>query len=201
MNSSLVPSCTVVEISSDAANNVYIYGYVGTTGGQTALGQYEQKYNAAGVLQWTFNFTSAMKFIDATGDIAVDPSGNSFVTCGFWSIGYFFADCAHPKLDPSGSLMYNFVSPVLYENWRIAFNCDYSKLVQLGVGAGCCNVGQGDIINTTTGAESGMFSPPNVGDIVTASYGKNGNLYFISVIDAMLLLQERELATKKIQQL
>lgn len=184
VNSTLVPSCTVVELSTDAANNVYIYGYTGVSNNSSnPISQYEQKYNAAGVLQWTFNFTTAMKFIESTGDIAVDPSGNSFVTCGFYSIGYFFADCAHAKLDPSGSLMYNFVSPLLYENWRIAFNCDYSQLIQLGVGPGCCNIGQGDIINTSTGGESGMFSPPSVGDIVSASYGKNGNVYLLSVAD------------------
>ncbi len=185
MNSSLVPVCTVVEISADAANNVFIYGFTGTPGNNSSpLGHYIQKYNAAGVLQWTFNFTSAMKFIEATGDLAVDPQGNSFITSGFYSIGYFFADCAHAKLDPSGAMQYNFISPVLYENWRINFNCDYSQLLQIGVGATCCGIGQGDIINTATGAESGMFSPPSVGDIVTTSYGKNGKLYLISVKDA-----------------
>jgi len=170
-------------LSSDASNNVYIYGYTGTLNNINPTPQYIQKYNSAGTLQWTFGFTTAMNFLENTGDIGVDPAGNSYITCGFYSIGYFIFDCMHAKLDPSGALQWNLVSPLLYENWRTAFNCDYSQLVQLGCGPGCCNVGKGDVVSTATGVESSLFAPPLVGDIITASYGKNGYLYFISVID------------------
>ncbi len=183
MNSNLTPSCTVVELSADAANNVYIYGFTGQLNGNNAAGQYVQKYSPAGTLLWSFNFTSSMNFLQNTGDITVDPAGNVYMTCGFYMIGYFIADCMKAKFDPSGSLQWNMVSPMHYENWRIAFNCDFSQLVQFGCGPACCNVGTGTQLSTATGAESNKFAPPATGDIVSASYGKNGNLYFISVKD------------------
>ncbi len=183
IKSGLTPSNTVVEVSSDAANNVYIYGFDGLMNATNPVGHYVQKYNSAGVLQWTFSFTQAMNYIQNTGDISVDPAGNSYVTCGFYFIGYFFFDCMQSKLNTAGTLMWNTQSPQLYENWRNAFNCDFTQLIQLGCGPGCCNVGQGDIINTGTGAETIKFSPPATGDIVSASYGKNGYLYILSVMD------------------
>ncbi len=184
MNSSLTPQCTVVEIAADGANNVYIYGFTGQIATGNPVMQYVQKYSPAGALIWTFNLTQGMNFIQNIGDLSVDPAGNAYVSCGFYMIGYFFADCAHAKLDPAGVLVWNKASsPLLYENWRNAFNCDFTQLIMLGCGPGCCNVGSGDIVNPITGIESGKFSPPAVGDILTASYGKNGNLYFISVKD------------------
>lgn len=183
MNSSLVPVNTPVDLGADASNNVYIYGFSGYQSSTIAITHYVQKFNAAGVLQWTFNFTNAMNFIQNTGDIAVDPAGNSYVSCGFYFISFFIFDCMQAKLDPAGTLMWNLQSPFLYENWRNSFNCDYTQLVQVGVGPGCCDVGHGDIINTSTGAESGVFNPPNTGDIVASSYGKNGYFYILSVVD------------------
>ena len=186
INSSLVPSYTPVELSVDGANNVYAYGFTGQqtgSGGGPPLNIYVQKFNPAGALIWTFNFTNAMNYLQNTGDIVVDPAGNSYVTNGFYMIGYFVADCMQSKLTPAGSLSWNLVSPQLYENWRNDMNCDYTQLVQLGCGPGCCNVGKGDIVNVLTGAESGLFAPPIIGDIVSSSYGKNGYLYLLSVED------------------
>lgn len=182
--STFTPSLTVLEVSADAANNVYIYGITGFPPNNIALGHYIKKYNVAGVLQWTFNFTSAThKYIEYAGDLVVDPAGNVYVTNGFASTFPFLMDCYQSKLTTAGTLVWNLLSPNLYENWRNAFNCDYTQLIQVGCTGGCCNLGGGTIINTATGAESGMFAPPATGDVVSASYGKNGYVYMLSVKD------------------
>ncbi|HEY6162373.1 MAG TPA: gliding motility-associated C-terminal domain-containing protein, partial [Bacteroidia bacterium] len=181
-NSSLNPSYTPTDIGKDAANNVYVYGFAGLQSFSGPVTQYVQKYDGAGTLQWTFNASAQQPNFDyVTGDIAVDPSGNSYISNG---LSFNVIDCQSMKISTTGSMTWNSPnSPLLYENWRLLFNCDYTQLVQTGCSPGCCNGGSGDILNTANGNESGLFVPPNNGDMVCSSFGKNGYLYSCSVQD------------------
>lgn len=122
------------DIQEDGAGNVFVHG--STTNYQV------QKYNATGVLQWTYVTTSVFQ-----GDIAVDIPGNVYIIGGY-SAG------KRQKLDPSGVQQWAFAG--LVEEWRLAF--DYSKTV-LTIG-GYFNTTPGDNLgrwDTNTGAVSNQI--------------------------------------------
>lgn len=122
------------DIQEDAAGNVFVHG--STTNYQV------QKYNAAGVLQWTYVTTSTFQ-----GDIAVDNPGNTYIIGGYPA-------GKRQKLDPSGVQLWAFAG--LVEEWRLAF--DYSKSV-LTIG-GYFNTAPGDNLgrwDTNTGAVSNQI--------------------------------------------
>ncbi len=181
-NTNFVPVFTPQEVAHDAANNAYVYGYSGTQNQFSGITEYVQKYNSAGALQWTYLINGPNTYWDYfSGDLATDPAGNSYVTCG---LSNFNLISEAIKLDPNGNLLWNSgPSPFLYENWRISFNCDYTQLVTTGCGPSCCNDGRGVVINTGTGAQSNMFAPLNNGDLVCSSFGKNGLYYAVSPDD------------------
>ncbi|MCG3164524.1 MAG: hypothetical protein POELPBGB_00278 [Bacteroidia bacterium] len=111
------------DIQEDGAGNVIVHG--STTNYQV------QKYNAAGVLQWTYVTTSTF-----LGDIAVDNPGNVYIIGGYPA-------GKRQKLDPSGVQQWSFAG--LVEEWRLAF--DYSKTVLTA----------GGYFNTTPGHNVGRF--------------------------------------------
>jgi gliding motility-associated-like protein len=180
-NTNFTPVFTPVEVGRDASNNAYVFGHFGPQN-FSPITMYVQKYSAAGALQWTFNVNSAQPNFDClTGDIAVDPQGNSYITDG---LSFTVIDCQMIKISPAGAQVWcTPLSPNLYENWRAIFNCDYTQLVQTGCSPGCCNGGAGDVVNTATGNETTLFTPVNNGDMVCTSFGKNGYLYGVSVDD------------------
>ncbi|MES2760955.1 MAG: SBBP repeat-containing protein [Bacteroidota bacterium] len=65
-------------IQVDASGNVYVTGY------STTLAQgrdmVTKKYNSSGTLQWTETYNSAVNGNDEGADIAIDASGNIYVT-------------------------------------------------------------------------------------------------------------------------
>lgn len=93
------------DIQEDAAGNIVVHG--------NHTNYQVQKYNAAGVLQWTY--VTASTFL---GDIAVDNPGNVYIVGGY-SAG------KRQKLNPAGVQVWQFSG--LVEEWRLAFN--YSKTV------------------------------------------------------------------------
>ncbi len=175
------PSFTPIEIDKDPLDNIYVYGWFGSQNQFGNIQQYAQKFNSAGVLQWTFDVSTITSFDYFSGDIGVDLTGNSYISCGL-SNNNLSSEII--KLSTAGALLWsNGLSATMYENWRISFNCDHSAVITTGCGPGCCNDGRGCLFNMATGVESPPFTPANDGDLVSLSYGRNGLLYCLSVSD------------------
>jgi Secretion system C-terminal sorting domain/PKD domain/Beta-propeller repeat len=62
----------------DASSNSYVTGYTASTGGN--FDYITIKYDAAGVQQWAVTYNGGGNGFDEAYDIAVDPSGNVYVT-------------------------------------------------------------------------------------------------------------------------
>ncbi|MCF8465304.1 MAG: gliding motility-associated C-terminal domain-containing protein [Flavobacteriales bacterium] len=101
------------DIDVDDLGNVYIYG------GDTPMKL--QKYNAAGALQWTYTtpWDSANYWI---GTMVTEPTtGDCFITAG--------TDPRISRISTAGSLMWTASGGAFDEYWKLAFNCDYTKLM------------------------------------------------------------------------
>jgi gliding motility-associated-like protein len=111
----LASSNCVWECERDGAGNIYIIG------GDKPMKV--QKYNAAGVLQWTYNTPWDTTDGRWLGTIATDNAGNSYVTNG--------AVAEMQKINTNGSMVWYQTAPLLStdEYWSIAFNCDQTKLI------------------------------------------------------------------------
>lgn len=179
--SSFNPAYCPLEVARDGQDNVWTYGP--TTAGQQIL----EKYNQAGVLQWTVNLTTSTSGFDSYyGDLAVDPSGNSYVSKGLVITPLGTGDA---KFDPAGNLVWNNgTSPYMYENWRVTFNCDYTQLLNSGCGPACCNGGRIDLLDPVTGVESNFVAPSSAGDMVCTCFGQNGLLYNVNVNNSIICL-------------
>ena len=122
------------DVQEDAAGNVVVQG--NHTNFQV------QKFNSAGVLQWTYITNSTF-----LGDIAVDDPGNVYIVGGY-SAG------KRQKLNPAGVQQWVFAG--LVEEWRLAFN--YSKTV-LTIGGYFINPGGNNLarFDVNTGAISNQI--------------------------------------------
>ena len=90
-------------LAIDGLGNVYITGGSDTTSvtGSTVRSDFETiKYNTDGVLQWQKRYNSPSDSIDAPNSIAVDISGNVFVTGGSLELGK--TNCVTIKYNSSG---------------------------------------------------------------------------------------------------
>jgi hypothetical protein len=110
----------VWECERDGAGNVYLIGGV--------MPMQLIKYNAAGVLQWTYNTP-----YDTTawlGTFATDNAGNSYVTQG--------SGAKIVKVSTAGGVIWNNANPgglaLSTEFWTITFNCDQTRLIIGGTG-------------------------------------------------------------------
>jgi gliding motility-associated-like protein len=167
-----------VEISKDSADNVYVYGWRGIHHQNMILNHFVQKYSATGILQWTFLFQFQHNINRYSGDIITNKAGNSYISNGLATnpLG-----CRVFKFDTNGQLTWTSgVSPNLYENWRLNFNCDESVLLASGCANGCCNIGGGVTVDTLNGIESNPFSHNNLGDIIAAIYGRDDYFYTVT---------------------
>ncbi len=174
----------VWEVEVDGAGNAYIIG------GDSPMRL--QKYNAAGVLQWTHNTPYTVNpDSNWLGTLATDRMGNSYVTNG--------SSAALQKINTNGSLQWNAPTGFLTvdEFWNIAFNCDQTKLIIGGTTNASGNPLFPDLkaaifdVNTSNGsinavqivASGNMFSIPPQPALqevrsITSSY--NAKYYFLT---------------------
>jgi hypothetical protein len=91
------------DIAVDGNANIFVTG--GSVGSGTGEDYATLKYDSAGTQQWvrTYSFTGAN--IDKAKALAVDASGNCYVT-GFSSAGGSNFDYATLKYDPAGTMMW-----------------------------------------------------------------------------------------------
>lgn len=174
VNPAMPNSQKVWEIESDSSGNAYIYG-----------GDWPncklQKYNLAGVLQWT-NTTAGYDSSSWIGTLATDLVGNSYVTVG--------STARIKKVNTAGVTQWNTSGGFLDEYWSLAFNCDYTKLICGGTrltgliptGDGKAfdiNMTNGNVISSITVAKaipSFIINDPN--EIRSICSSPNGNYYF-----------------------
>ncbi len=169
-----------VEIARDGANNVAVLGF-------TFSDDIIEKYDPSGNLVWTYNLTSLTTGFDSyDGDIEMDNAGNVYASKGL--NGSLSSGAA--KISPAGTLVWNNGnSGFMYEEWRILFNCDQSRLIATGCGPSCCNGGRGINIDATTGVESNVFIPNfSPGDMTISCFGQNGYYYGIQVNNSIFCL-------------
>ncbi len=177
---SLLNSNGVWECARDEGGIVYIIG------GDMPMKL--QKYNSAGVIQWTYNtpWDTANYWL---GTFATDLAGNSFITSG--SIANL------KKVNSSGSVIWSSPSNIggSDEYWNIAFNCDQTKLVvggTTGSGFGIPPVLQGAIfdINTSNGSVTNnvlvgwgntMGIPPKINEVRSITSSMNARYYFLTL--------------------
>jgi len=171
----------VYNIKADSSGNAYIYG------GDTPYRL--QKYNAAGVLQWTYNtpWSAANQWF---GGLAVDPSGNAFITSG--------TDATVSKINTNGGLVWSSASGGSFaEYWAPTFNCDYTQLLVGGtnlinvfafqfMGAVYeINVNNGALLNTINVSGTLVGAPGNppfvANEVRSMCYSPNGNYYFLTL--------------------
>lgn len=100
-------------VAQDGSGNVYVSGYTDDAGGNIGSGGYDLfilKYDSAGTLQWarTWGGTSQdWGWFNYSPDIAVDSSGNCFITAGTFSYGSnpgVYQDAVIIKYSPSGTM-------------------------------------------------------------------------------------------------
>jgi gliding motility-associated-like protein len=109
------------ECERDGSGNVYVIGGV--------MPMQLLKYNAAGVLQWTYNtpYDTSNAWL---GTFAVDNAGNSYVTAG--------STAKIQKVNTNGTLVWDNANPggifTSTEFWNITFNCDQTRLIIGGTG-------------------------------------------------------------------
>ncbi len=170
----------VYYMKADGSGNAYIYG------GDSPYRL--QKYNAAGVLQWTYNapWTAANNWF---GALIVDPSGNSYITSG--------TGVSISKIDNGGHLVWSSNPGNFYEYWTLSFNCDYTQLIVGGTlltdvfnfkfyGAVFeINLSSGALIRTVVVAGT-LVGAPNTppfiaNEVRSLSYSPNGNYYFLTL--------------------
>ena len=154
----LANSNCVWECEKDGAGNVYIIG------GDAPMKLL--KYNATGILQWTFTTAYDTGSNDWLGTFATDLAGNSYVTCG--------STASLTKVTTAGAQVYSVTGGSTDEYWNIAFNCDQTKLVLGGTRlTGLPSItGSGVIfdINTSNGS---VNSVKTVGSTISGGFGIN----------------------------
>ncbi len=85
-SSGLAPSLdAATAVTYDGSGNIYVTGY--TTGIFSGSDFYTAKFNSAGVLQWSATYNGTAYDFDAASAIAVDGSGNVYVTGSSFGIG------------------------------------------------------------------------------------------------------------------
>ena len=137
------------DIQEDSVGNVYIYG-------GDDYNYQVQKYNSAGVVQWTHNTTQQYY-----GDIAVANSGSLYLAEGITA--------KLKKLDPTGAVVYSITQGA--ENWRLSFNNSKTILAMGG------NFSPNSLtkIDTVTGLMTNTVSYPS--DTWAIATDCNGDIY------------------------
>jgi gliding motility-associated-like protein len=173
---SLPNSNGVWECERDGAGNIYIIG--------GCMPMKLLKYNAAGVLQWTYNtpWDTANNWL---GTFVTDLAGNSFVTSG--------SVAALQKITTTGALVWTANGPLLNtdEYWNIAFNCDQTKLIIGGTTGNMLslsgaifdiNTSNGTVNSTQIVGYGNMFGfPPIIEEVRSLTSCRNSRYYFMTL--------------------
>jgi len=112
-------------IAVDASGNVYV------TGGSCGIGTYSDyatiKYNSSGVQQWIQRYDGPGNLGDGAVSIAIDGSGNIYVTGKSYGIGTY-SDYATIKYNPSGVQQWvaRYNGPGSYYNNAVSMDIDGS---------------------------------------------------------------------------
>lgn len=127
----------VFDVSWDCSGNVYAFG--------GRLPWKVKKFNAAGVLQWTYNTAHN----DWYGDLVSDDVGNVYIVEGC-------CNGNRQKLNSAGVVQWS-VNNGVYEFWRLAYSCDWSRLTMATAysGGGLTPFQSLSTVNTTSGAVTG----------------------------------------------
>jgi hypothetical protein len=145
------------DIEKDGAGNVYVYG-------GNAVPYYLQKYDPAGVLQWTYSPPFGAYY----GDLAVDQPGSCYLSEG----------CCTGQLNKVStagvSQWLKYVGN--YELWSLAFNCGSSQLSAASFDGGTIRL---NTINKTTGNVS-FSSVLSTNEVRSMNVAPNGKLYSVT---------------------
>ncbi|MDH4027448.1 MAG: SBBP repeat-containing protein, partial [Nitrospirota bacterium] len=96
-------SDSATAIAVDASGNVYVTGY--STGAGTSTDYYTIKYDPTGTLQWGQRYNGTGSSSDSATAIAVDASGNVYVT-GYSTGSGTFTDYFTIKYGPTGTVQW-----------------------------------------------------------------------------------------------
>lgn len=140
-------------ITLDNLGNVYVTGYIRTTGSNYNM--LTIKYNSEGILQWDNIYNGTGNFDDFGTGIVYDPAG--YIYAGGYSFGSGTSyDFVVLKLDPSGNVVWN-------RRWNGASNKeDYLKRVLLSPDGGVVLAGTSNDVTS-------------LNDIATVKYNSNGD--------------------------
>ncbi len=161
----------VWECETDPAGNAYLIGGV--------MPMVLQKYNSAGVLQWSYNtpYDTSNSWL---GTFAVDSFGSSYVTAG--------SAARIQKVNTSGGLVWNNANPpggLLKEFWSISFNSNQTRLVIGGTDGSFTplpwvfeiNVNNGQVVNNFQ-VTGGQLLPTQEVRAITAA--GNGRYFYLT---------------------
>ncbi len=150
------------DIDVDDVGNVYVYG------GDTPMRL--RKYDPAGALQWTYNtpWDSANYWI---GTMITEPtSGDCYITAG--------TDPVIARINTGGTQDWSANGGAFDEYWKLAFNCDYTRLMlggtRLTIGPSLQPIGYGYVfeINMSNGAQ---INQAEVASLTPGPLGLIGN--------------------------
>ncbi len=163
-------SNAVWECARDAAGNVYLIG------GETPLKL--QKYNSAGVIQWTYNTpydtSNGGMWL---GTFVTDLAGNSYVTNG--------SSAKIVKVNTTGGVMWSANGGGMDEYWNIAFNCDQTSLVVGGTRIPngyifYINTANGSVLSALNVGAGNLFSfPPKLPEVRSITACHNSRYYYL----------------------
>ncbi|HJY63560.1 MAG TPA: SBBP repeat-containing protein [Ignavibacteria bacterium] len=144
-------------IAIDGAGNVYV---TGTSTGSFTLSDYATiKYNSAGQMQWTVRYNGPANGIDEAVSVAVDGSGNVYVTGQ--SISSTNYDFATIKYNSTGQMQ-----------WEARYNGPQSS-IDNGAVVRVDNTGNVYVTGGSTGSGSGY-------DYATIKYNSSGQVIWVS---------------------
>ena len=187
-----ISAYTANDVTVDGSGNAITYSYKPdpNPGPNSLSGQRIDKYSSTGVFQWTFDLSTGASYKNNfQGDVKADPSGNIYVCIGLGRTVTTLYNTI--KLNSTGTaLIWGTTTGTvsannMYEEWTIAFNCDYSKFYQSGGGLRIgsttyYNVGVEEPVNAATGVEGALLENDTIGEIYDTYYAPNSLIYHLA---------------------